>query len=186
MRKLISIMGVLLALCGCQQLPPLNFASKDVAQFGDRMDADLKSVSIATAQPDEKRGRLDFARGYSETIPSIWKTALEDAINRSLAFSDDGATKVNLRVKILQFEVPKAGISFTTRVIALYDIQDRNSGKVIFHEEIASDGVVPGNYAFAGVVRATESVNRAVQNNISAFLSVLQQRIEGEKGLRKG
>jgi len=185
MQKLIFVICALV-LAGCQQLPPLNFTPKEVHPFSAKLDADLRSVSIAIAQPDEKLGRMDFARGYSATIPSIWQAALEDAVNRSLAFSDSSLTKVNLRVKIQQFEVPRAGISMTTKVIASYEIRDRNSGKVIFFEEISSDGYVPGNYAFAGVVRATESVNRAVQNNIATFLTVFEQRIKSEKGQKQG
>ena len=42
-----------------------------------------------------------------------------------------------------------------------------------FSETISSDGVVPMDYAFVGVVRAQESVNRAARNNIADFINIL-------------
>ena len=41
-------------------------------------------------------------------------------------------------------------------------------------ESISSEGVVPMDYAFMGIIRATESMNRAVRNNIADFINSLE------------
>ena len=62
----------------------------------------------------------------------------------------------------------------STRVAAIYEIVDRASGDLLFAESISSEGVVPMDYAFMGVIRATESMNRAVRNNIADFINSLE------------
>ncbi len=161
-------------LTGCTTLPPLNFNPPNVGLSEKRLDAELRSTVVTVARPDEKRGELKFSMQYSQTIPELWKTGLEDALNRFLIFRDDGAKKLNLNVKILEWNTPNFGAGMTTETIARYELVDRNDGTVYFSSEITSKGVVPFDYAFVGVVRAMESANRAVQNNISTFLQQLQ------------
>jgi hypothetical protein len=176
MNKKSAALVFTLFLGGCTQLPPLNFTPQQVSRVGRRADADLKSITVSVAQPAEKKGNIDFNMGFSKTIPDIWKAGLEDAINRSLAFSDVSARKVNLRVTILKFATPAFGAEMHTHTIARYELQDRQSGSIVFSEEVASEGKVPFDYAFVGMVRAMESINRAVQQNILEFLRVLNQK----------
>jgi len=165
-----------LVLSGCT-LPPLNFTPKDVSQFSRKVDADLRSITVSVAQDNEKKGDIDFNLDYSKTVPDLWKAGLEDSLNRSLAFSDSSGRKVNLRVKILSFDMPAMGITMRTNTIAAYEIQNRETGKIVFSREISTEGVVPGNYSFTGAIRAMESANRAVQNNVTEFMRILQ--VEG-------
>jgi len=89
-------------------------------------------------------------------------------------FQDDASRKVNVSVKILKLEVPGAGFSMTTTTAARYEIMDRKTGDLIFSQDVSSSGVTPADYAFMGVARARESINRAVQNNITQFLQALE------------
>lgn len=82
-------------------------------------------------------------------------------------------TKVNLSVRITEFDIPAAGVAMTTKASAIYEIVDRGTGDLLFTQKISSEGVVPFDYAFMGVVRAVESWNRAVRNNIADFINVL-------------
>jgi hypothetical protein len=88
-------------------------------------------------------------------------------------FNDDATSKVNLSVKILKLNIPAAGLSFTTEAAARYEILDRKSGAIIYTQDIVSTGEVPLGYALDGMTRKRESVNRAVQNNITQFLQAL-------------
>lgn len=176
MRPHLAFALVALVVCsGCTQLPPLNFIPKEVPRLNPRLDADLRSVSVTVAQPEEKLGALDFNFQYSQMVPDLWKTAVEDSLNRALAFSDASDRKVNLRVKILQFDMPKMGFAMTTKTAASYEIVDRATGVTLFKETINAEGVVPMDYAFMGVVRSMESANRAVQNNVLAFVNALSK-----------
>lgn len=176
--RIAPLLGALFLLLssGCISLPPLNFTPKDVPQSAAKLDADLRSISVSVTQDSEKKGSIDFNMGFSQTVPDLWKAGVEDTLNRALVFSDSSTRKINLRITIMKFDMPAMGISMHTKTIAQYEIQDRETGATLFTEEITSEGVVPGNYAFTGAIRAMESANRAVQANILSFLSVLQSR----------
>jgi hypothetical protein len=131
---------------------------------------ELKSLTVGFA-PQAQQKKVEA----NATIPPVWKEALQDAINRSLIFTDDTDKKINLSVRITKFDIPAAGVAMTTKVSAIYEIVDRSNGDLLFAEEISSEGVVPFDYAFVGAVRAVESWNRAVRNNIADFINKLSQ-----------
>ncbi|MEL5746883.1 UDP-N-acetylglucosamine acyltransferase [Escherichia coli] len=89
-------------------------------------------------------------------------------------FRDSSPNTVSLNVKVLALDVPAFGVSMTTKAIARYEIINRANGDIIYTQDIESTGTVPAGYAFYGIVRARESVNRAVQNNITQFLQALE------------
>jgi hypothetical protein len=164
LKKIFAAMAMLLILTGCQSLPPVNFAVPNVGYSEKKVDAELKSITVSLASPEEKKG--DIPAG-AEVAPPMWEAALEEALNRMAIFQDDANTKVNLSVKVLALDMPAFGASMTTKSIARYEIINRSTGDIIYTQEIAADGVVPFNYAFMGIVRARESLNRSVQQNIA-------------------
>lgn len=169
--RLIWLGLVALLLSGCQTLPPLNFSVPNVGVSQKKIDAELKSMTVTLARPDEQKG--DIVAGM-EPVAQLWQTSLTEALNRMAIFKDDASKKVSLQVKILGVEVPAAGASFETTAHARYEIIDRSNGSIIYTQEFSSKGFVSMGYAFLGVVRARESVNRAVQNNITMFLQALE------------
>lgn len=176
MFKKMFFLGTVLALGGCASAPPLNFTAKEPITPASRINAELKSISVTVAQASEAQGKMRFNLGYSETIPALWKTSLEDSINRSLIFSDSSTNKVNVRATILEFYPPLMGASMTTFTTAKYEVQDRADGKVLFSETIRADGHVPAGYAFLGSTRVMESINRSVSSNITEFLKRLDSK----------
>jgi len=159
-------------LSGCGSIPPLNFSVPNVGVSQKKIDAEMKSMTVTIARPDEKTG--DLPVGMEQMVPQIWQTSLTESLNKMAIFQDDSAKKVNVSVKILKLDVPGAGFSMTTSTAARYEIMDRKSGDLIFSQDIASSGTTPVDYAFMGVARAKESINRAVQNNITQFLQALE------------
>ncbi|EJB5613793.1 TPA: UDP-N-acetylglucosamine acyltransferase [Klebsiella oxytoca] len=89
-------------------------------------------------------------------------------------FKDNSANTVSLNVKVLAIDVPSFGMAMTTKAVARYEVINRSNGDIIYTQDIESTGTVPASYAFVGVVRARESINRAVQNNITQFLQALE------------
>ncbi|WP_397475417.1 UDP-N-acetylglucosamine acyltransferase [Pusillimonas sp.] len=171
MRKLIASFAVLIGLAGCQSMPPVNFAVSTVGYSEKKIDAELKSITVSLANPEEKTGDLPSG---AEVAAPLWQAALQDAINRMAIFRDDAEKRVNLTVKILAIDMPSFGASMTTKSAARYELIDRANGDIIFTQDIAADGVVPFDYAFVGMVRARESLNRSVQQNIAQFLQALE------------
>ncbi|MDE0611904.1 MAG: UDP-N-acetylglucosamine acyltransferase [Gammaproteobacteria bacterium] len=171
-----------LGLVGCSELPPLDFSLPDVEISDRRHDAEVKSIVVSFANEDEQEGDVDVvvieSAGVNITsgtaTASLWESSLEEALTRSLIFQDDASNKISIFVKVLKLDVPAFGFSFTTDAIARYEIVNRASGEIIFNQKITSIGEVPADYAFAGVIRARESVNRSVRNNIRLFLEAIK------------
>lgn len=172
MKKIIVACLVLVVLAGCQTSPPLNFSVPNVGYTQKKIDAELKSMTVSIARADEKTG--DLPAGMETIIPSLWQTSIQESLNKMAIFQDDSPRKVNLSVKILRLDIPKIGFGMTTQTAARYEIIDRKTGDIIYTQDISSTGEVPFNYAFDGIARVRESVNRAVQNNITQFLQAAE------------
>lgn len=172
MRKLIAAAFAALLLAGCASNPPLNFSVPGVGVAQQKVDAHMRSLTVTFARPDEAKGKIPAAAQHE--VPQMWQSALTEALNRMAIFSDSSSRKVSLSVKILELDVPAFGASMTTRTTARYEIIDREDGSIIFTQDVQAAGEVPMGYAFAGVIRARESINRSVQNNIAQFLQSLE------------
>ena len=174
---LVLVAGLVLAGCATG-MPPLNFSVANVGLSQYRLDAEVRSITVTLARPDEQVGELDVQMAESAglqvssgmALTTIWKTALQEALDRSLIFRDDGSRTVSIAVKVLKLDVPNMGFSFKTDTVARYEVINRSNGDIIFSQDIASSGLTPAGHAFLGAARARESVNRAVQNNIALFL----------------
>ncbi|WP_227629557.1 YajG family lipoprotein [Klebsiella oxytoca] len=171
MKKLLLIAVVIGSLTGCASVPPLNFSTHGVGVSQKKIDAQLKSLTVSLARPDEQKG--DIVAGM-ETITPIWRDSLQEALDRMAIFKDNSANTVSLNVKVLAIDVPSFGMAMTTKAVARYEVINRSNGDIIYTQDIESTGTVPASYAFVGVVRARESINRAVQNNITQFLQALE------------
>lgn len=162
---------LLAALSGCTSVPPLNFSIQSVSPSAHKIDADLRAVSVSFAAPNEQTGEVP---SDGEGIPILWERAVVEAVNKSSVFDDESTRKVNLFVKIQELDPPAAGVTMVTDTSAKYLLVNRKTGETLLEETITTKGVVPPGYAFAGIVRAKESINRAVQNNIRGFLTKLE------------
>ena len=169
---LLPVLAVVLVTTGCEAIPPLNFMVDDVSPSNNRKDAELKSLTVGFV-PASQQIRNDC---NNPQVPGIFKEALQDAIDRSLVFSDDAKMKVNLSARIITCDLPAAGIAMVTTVATKYEITDRSSGDVIFSEIVSTDGVVEFSFSPVGVVRMQESTNRAFRNNINSLLWKLEDK----------
>lgn len=171
-KNITLLIFTLILATGCTPLPPLNFSAPNVGFSQKKIDAEMKSLTVTIARPDETTGELAF--GIEQMVPQLWQSALVEALNKMAIFQDDSPRKISLSVKILKLDDPAAGISMTTDATARYEIIDRKTGSIIFTQDISSSGITPFDFALLGVIRARESINRAVQNNITQFLKALE------------
>lgn len=169
-------MLAVLVVAGCvTSMPPANFSVPNVGISEHRLDAEVRSITVTYGRPDEQIGQIDFfVFGEGSNVSIAWKTALEEALNRMLLFTDGGSKTVSISVKILKLYVPIFGISPTAKSVARYEIIDRANGDVIFSQDVSSSGTTPLTYAWDQTVLVRESVNRAVQNNIALFLQAAE------------
>ena len=172
--KRLLIVGAIVAsglLTGCTTPPPLNFSVPNVGVSTKKIDAEVKSVTVTLARPDEQKG--DMPMGI-ESITNFWKESLQESLDRMAIFKDDSKNKISIQVKILAFDIPSFGLEMNSKSIARYEIIDRATGGIIYTQDISAEGVVPVSHAFLGVTRARESINRAAQNNIKQFLQAVE------------
>lgn len=165
----------LLATACAQPLPALNFSVAHVMPARNRLDADLRSITVTPGQPGETIGRVSIDTGAM----NAWKEALNEALTRMAIFHDDSRNRVSLQVKILRTEVPPIGLSFTATVDARYEFVDRASGAVIYTQTVSSSGTAPYEFGTPAIARAREAANRAVQDNIAQFLRGLEATAAG-------
>ena len=165
-RLIILIATLMLGAC-TQGIPPLNFSVPNVTASPRKVPAEVRSITVSLARAEEQE--TVFQPGQ-ETLTPVWKTGLEEALNNAAVFQDDTPTKVSISVKVLKVAVPPIGISFTVMTAALYQVTDRATGAVLFSERIETEGTTPSDFAFLGLARAREAVNRSVQANIARFI----------------
>lgn len=81
MRKLIAAAFAALLLAGCASNPPLNFSVPGVGVAQQKVDADMRSLSITFARPDEAKGKIPAAAQHE--VPQMWQSALTEALKWS-------------------------------------------------------------------------------------------------------
>lgn len=171
-RKIFLAAMLALTLSACvSEVPPLNFSVPNVGPSQVKLDAEVKSITVAIARPDEATGSLPAGL---EVVPPMWKTSLEEALIKMAIFKDDAPKKLSISVKLLKLDIPGISGEFTTETAARYEVIDRSNGSIILTTDVNSKGTVPFEHAFAAVVRQRESINRSVQNNILQFLQQLE------------
>jgi len=175
-----SILFILLLLFLSSCLPrhkrlPVNFSAPNIGVSSTKLDAELKSLTVSVARPDEATGEIDPGIGVHT---GLWKTSLEEAFNRMAIFKDDSPRKVSLAVKILKLGVPRFGAGMTTHASARYEIIDRSDGSIIFTTDISASG--EGRFKFDIFAddpvgsQSVDGINRSVQKNIIQFLQALE------------
>jgi hypothetical protein len=165
----IIFFGILLSACS-HGVPPLNFSVPNVGPSATKIPAEVRSITVSMARPDETTGKL---AGDNTTL-ATWKNGIEEALDKMAIFQDDAPKKVSIAVKVLKLDLPGSGLEMTTQTSARYEIIDRSNGAVIYTTDINSSGTTPADFDFLAFARARESVNRAVQNNILQFLQALE------------
>ncbi len=169
--RLLALFG-LGSLAACNPPQPLNFSVQNVQSSPTSLDADLRGITVTPGAPNERTGDLPPAVA---AVTNTWKEATQEALARAAIFNDESRRHVNLEVKILKFYAPGMGITFPTDTDASYTLVDRRTGSVIFTKVISAQGTTPMEFAFVGAIRARESINRSVQNNIAAFMDALER-----------
>lgn len=157
-------------LAGCASPPPLNFSVQGLEMSPNKIDANLRSMSVSFAGPNEARGEIP---SNGEEVPRFWESGLREGVNRISVFDDDSTNKVNIFVKITELDIAVGGVTMTSKARATYQIVNRKSGKILYEKDVYTIGSVPGTYAFSGATRIKESINRAVQQNIRVFLDAI-------------
>lgn len=179
MKKLLLVGLVSAMLVGCSAPAALNFTPTELVSVvqSQKINSELKTISVSIATKEEQRGELQvgfMGNDYEQSFKTTFKDSLQDSFARVAIFNDDASNKLSLSAKVLRFETPGMAVNFNTILLVRYDFVDRKTGESKYVTEIESEGSVPFNYAFLGMVRATEARNRAVKINIQQLIEDLK------------
>ena len=115
MRKMMLVL-IAAAMCavmtGCANPPPMNFSVPDVGVSKTKIDAEVKTITVTLARPDEAKGDVPMWLQFQH-VTDTWKEALQEAMDRMAIFKDDSSNKISIQVKILAVDIPSMGASFT-------------------------------------------------------------------------
>ena len=181
------ILGISVVLTGCATPPPIEFTPERLPKVSERINADIRSISVRTAPQPEQVGdgvnwyRVEFlvgnplfptSTGTGIPITKQWESALNTAINENLIFTDNPDNNVSLFVDIKQIEL--SGIATAkTDVMAQYRLMNRATGDDLYTKDILSIGSASTGESFGGVVRGRIALVRSIKNNINKFLESL-------------
>lgn len=174
MRLFISLIAVVVFSVGCASAPPppLNYSVPGVGISSAKKNAELRSIVVVIANANEATGKM---YPQMSKTPGLWKTAMEEALNNMVIFKDDASMKVNLNVKITEFDPQLFGADMTSKVSARYEIMNRSNGDIIFSQNFSTSGTVAMSENILGAARIIESTNKAVRENIKQFLLALEE-----------
>ena len=174
----VLIFAIGIALQACGTTTDYNFSVPDVQESQYKIPAEVRSITVSVGHPNEAVGVIPME---TQLVTPFWRTALEEALDKTAIFQDDAEHKVSINVTILKIDAPAMGFTMVTDVAARYEIRSRRNGNLLYRRDINSEGVVPLDYAFVGYIRAKESINRAVQKNIAEFINEIKQNDQIEK-----
>ena len=85
MRAVLSAAIAIMMLAGCaQQLPPLNFSVPNAGLSQRPLDAEVRSLTVTIARPDQQVGPIDWELidvTGGGTITVAWQTAMQEAMD---------------------------------------------------------------------------------------------------------
>jgi len=181
MKNFLTLLSFLLFLSGCTR--SYNFSVPDITPSKQKINVNLDSIAIDHGKYDPAKPITyikleDFTdEEIAEDFLLAWAIALRDALKKSELFDELAERKLKLFVGIQDFDTPPFGVHFTTYVSTNYQFIDKTSNNIIYSDAVNSEGFVPFDYSFFGYKRSNEAINRAVQNNISTFISHLQSQM---------
>jgi hypothetical protein len=170
MIKRVSFVLAFLVLGACASAPRLDFTiATPIVPITQPVGAKLTSVSV---DPAPGAGKKEIQA--DQLAFPLWKESLSSALSQAKVFDSAASAAVKIQVTVSKVNAPEFGIEMVTTSTAKYDVIDAASGAVLFSKTVDARGAVPGDYAFAGYVRAQESVNRSVRQSISDFVEALK------------
>ncbi len=163
-----------LLVAGCVGAPPSFMPN--LAEARVRIAGTIGTVSASVDPAAQAAGDVHMSYG-SDKIPALWQRGLASAIGQSRLF--DGSPRVfDVNVTIYKMKPPRTGGTIETPARARYQLIDAGSHAVVFEAMIETVGHVGPDGNFLGVVRVRDSIDRAVQRNITQFVERLAKAPE--------
>nr|WP_295661110.1 hypothetical protein [Polymorphobacter sp.] len=163
-----------LLISGCVDRPPSFTPSLPEARV--RIAGTIGKVSATVDPATQAAGDVSLIFGSDET-PAQWQRGLASALDQSRLF--DGSPRIlDVTVTIIKMKPPHTGATIETPASARYQVFDAQSHAVVFAATIDNVGRARPDDNFLGAVRIRDSIDRAVQGNITLFVERLAKTPE--------
>lgn len=189
--KALITTALVVTIAGCATPPPIEFTPDSTPEANERINAELRGVSVRTAKEDEQVGEgvnwyqtenmvghqfVVTSTGTGIPITKQWESALGASLNESLIFTDNPSKRVSLFVDVKQVEW-SGMVTVAFDVLANYRLMDRATGDNLYEQDIHSKGSAATSEAFVGAVRSRIALVRAIKANIQTFLNSLNEQV---------
>jgi hypothetical protein len=139
-------------LAGCVNTGslPRDFSVYDVQPSQRKINAELRGITVTL--------NLPIGGSQWNQMPSLWTTALQNALDRRAVFTDNAVNTVSIQVRITGL----INLYRNAVLTATYNIIDRDTGNVIYTHEItthASDMDICGQKNIVEFLRDLGLVN---------------------------
>ena len=162
---------MVLGLTGCATPQPPDFTVRNVTPVKNKQQAELRSITVVYDANAKTNVAIGAFVPSNVDSASLWREALTDALNRSVAFQDDQKLKVSLSVRIMEIDAHEFLRTHLT-ITALYEVIDRATGKILFKEVVEGTGI---NDELMNRGRPKLMFEAAVRENIRAFITALSE-----------
>lgn len=159
---------------GCSMKSDFNVNLPKDYKIKQQLNYKPSYINVQIASEKEKTGDLDI---FETNFTTLFEDSLKKVFKETKIFNDDSDNNIKIKVLVLKIDGPAVGFSMTVYADVLYTIQDKNAN-VIYTKTISTAGVAGAGEAFMGIERYSIANNRAVQNNIKAFIDDLQEELK--------
>jgi hypothetical protein len=166
---------VALGLAGCATPQPPDFTIRDAIPVKNKQEAELRSITVVYDADAKISVDMTYLARSNVDTASLWKEGLTDALNRTVVFQDDKKLKVSLSVRIAEIKWGEGLVKDDLIVIALYEVIDRATGKILFEENIKGNGSLSVSDVFLGEKRIRMMFEIAVRENIKSFINTVSE-----------
>jgi hypothetical protein len=174
--RLLALVVFCALLCACAANPTqVNLVPPNVTRSQQPFDLELKTVTVVIADKPSQTGKVMM----SATFPPLWRDSLQTSVDRAGLFKDEAAKKVTISTLITRFEFNANGFSNKVDVDATYSVVDRSNGNKIFEKNVSTTASSDVGKTFNARERLINLWNQVTQENISIFISALQEKAAG-------
>jgi hypothetical protein len=171
--RLLALVAVCALLGACAGRPTqVNLVPPTVTRSQQPLDLELKTVTVVIADIPSQTGKVMI----NATCPPLGRDSIQTSVDKAGLFKDDAAKKVTISTLITRFEFNGVGFSNTVDVDATYSVIDRSNGNKIFEKSVSTTASNNAGKTFNASERLINLWNQATQENISIFISALQEK----------
>lgn len=166
LRNILPLALIIVTLGGCSVTRP-EYSITGVEKIIS------SPVYVLDTERSKVIGELTHPEMAQMMIDSINKALLDSNITANSSLPD-----ISVDVEVIRLHTPEWGVRFGTKADIYYTVI--SGEKVIFEEEINTEGFSSFGHSAVGLNRHTDAINLAIQQNIKEFVQKFCDSIKND------